>query len=177
MLLGLLTAAPSKLEARAVPGSPFEEIHVTALRSEAPGRVCEAIWGPAGGRLEKGFRRRDVLRETPTERWTYEQISAPVVSDRDYVLHVTREASEGAGCLIRFETTTELGPGPQRGFVRIPLIRGSWDVSPTPEGTRVNYTIFSDPGGHVPAFLCRHGQRKSAEEWMARVLGRLDAKP
>jgi hypothetical protein len=162
------------VETRSVSGSPFEELRLSVERREEPSQVCAAVWNEPGA-LERGFKRRDVLFETETERWSYEQISAPIVRDRDYTLHLLREPHGDRGCLIRFETTSEKGPPPQPGFVRVPVIRGQWDVSERAEGgTRVIYTLYSEPGGSIPAFLCRGQQRGSAVAWLRLILNRLN---
>lgn len=163
------------LETREVPGSAFEEIRVTTQSTAAVDRVCEAVWGGNTSKLEPGFKTRQTINETPTERWTYERIAASMARDRDYTIHVKREPIAN-GCRITFETQNDKGPPPQPGAVRIPAIRGNWEVVATEAGgARIVYVVYSEPGGRVPAFLARGGQRSSAVEWMKIILGRLEA--
>jgi hypothetical protein len=138
-------------------------------------RLCDAIYPvklPA--QLDRRFKKQELLRETRTERWTYEQIAVPVVSDRDYVMHVKLEQGASTGhCLVSFETEDDPARPPVRGFVRIPVIRGHWDVFPIGEGkVSVQYRIFSEPGGGVPAFLTRGSQRSAAVDFMKIILSR-----
>src|SRR5437588_609068 len=86
-------------EAETLDVSSFEEPRVTTLSPATAEQVCGAVWNGNSKGLERGFKRRDTLKETSLERWTYEQITAPLVSDRDYTLHVTRELSD-QGCKI-----------------------------------------------------------------------------
>ncbi len=163
-----------RVETRDVTGSPFAEIRVSGASSASLERVCDAIYGKGlGNKLDGRFKRRDVLRETDTERWTYEQISVPIVSDRDYVMHVKLDQPPANGrCRVSFETTTDPGHPPVRGFVRIPAIRGSWSVTQLGGAVQISYEIFSDPGGGIPAFLARGGQRSAAVEFFKAIVGR-----
>jgi hypothetical protein len=163
------------METRSVAQSPYEEIRVTTQSAVAADLVCDAVWGGGNRPLEPGFKKREVLSETPQERWTYERIGHAMAWDRDYTMHVRRELLPEGGCRVTFETQNEKGPPPQHGAIRIPVIRGTWEISHLQEGgTRVIYTVYSEPGGRVPAFLARSGQRTSAVEWMKIILGRVD---
>lgn len=189
-LLVLLTALPAAaqswtkqedkegvlLETRDVPATGLEEIRVTTLHSASPERICTAVWGADTRTLESGFKKREVVAETTDERWTYERVSAPLARDRDYTIHVKRERISNEGCLVSFDAQNHKGPPPQQGVVRVPAIRGAWEVSRDTTGkTRIVYTVYSEPGGRVPAFLARGGQRSSALEWMKTILGRAQA--
>ena len=167
-----------RVELRAVPGSPFDEIRVTAISSASLQALCDAIFAKGlSGKAEGRFKRRDVIKETDTDRWTYEQISVPVVSDRDYVMHVKLEQPASSGtCRVSFQTETEASHPPVQGFVRIPSIRGSWTLVPADGTVRVSYEVFSDPGGGVPAFLVRGKQRDAAVDFFKVILARATAK-
>jgi hypothetical protein len=163
------------VEARRVAGSDFEELRVEAKSELAADQLCSAVWGDGNMKSkEPGFKLRRVLRQTNDERWTYEQISVPVVSDRDYTMHAKRLRDPTTGlCQVFFETQNDKGPPPQAGFVRIPRIHGSWTIEPLETGgALVTYVLFSDPGGGIPAWLSRGGQRKSAVSWMKQILRR-----
>src|SRR4051794_26387472 len=73
-----------RLESRTPQASAFEELRVTKDTRAGAAELCDAIWANPRGALEPGFRKREVLAETETDRWTYEQIAAPLVADRDY---------------------------------------------------------------------------------------------
>lgn len=167
-----------RVDRRDVPGSSFDELRLSTVSSLSLARLCDAIYPvrlPA--RLERRFKKQELLRETETDRWTYEQISVPVVSDRDYVIHVKLEQGAPTGhCSVSFETEDDPSRPPVRGFVRIPVIRGHWDAFPVADGkVSVQYRIFSEPGGGIPAFLTRAGQRGAAVDFMRVILARANA--
>ena len=166
-----------QVERRDVPSSSFDELRLSIVSSSDMQRLCDAIYpSTLSAKPERRFKKQVLLRETPTERWTYEQVSVPVVSDRDYVMHVTLEQPASSGhCSIAFQTEEDPAHPPVPGFVRIPVIRGHWDVFPVAPGKlSVQYRIFSEPGGGVPAFLARTGQRSAAVDFMKIILARAD---
>jgi hypothetical protein len=164
------------VEKRDVGGSSFSEFRVTTTSSLELQSVCDAIYAKGlDGRSNVKFKRREVLRKSDTERWVYEQIAVPWVSDRDYVMHTKLEQSPAASgrCEVSFETENDPSHPPLRGFVRIPVIRGRWSVTPTRDGRLwVSYQVFSDPGGGIPAFLASGGQRGAAVDFVKLVLAR-----
>jgi hypothetical protein len=166
------------VEKRDVGGSSFNEFRVTTTSALDLQRVCDAIYAKGlDGRSNVHFKRREVLRQTDTERWVYEQIAVPWVSDRDYVMHTKLEQAPPSGrCEVSFETQNDPSHPPVRGFVRIPVIRGRWSVTPMPNGRlAIAYQVFSDPGGGIPAFLAGGGQRSAAVDFVKNVLARAAA--
>ena len=164
-----------QVEHRSVPGSSFDELRLSLTSTASVVRLCDAIYPKAlPAKLERHFIRRDLLKQTDNDRWTYEQISVPVLSDRDYIVHTKRELDPSTGrCAVSFSTEVDPTRPPVPGFVRIPVIRGRWDIFPTEPGTvSVQYRIFSEPGGGVPAFLSRGGQRSTAIDFMKIILAR-----
>jgi len=162
-----------RVETRDLVGSSFDEIRVTARAAVPPVQACEAIWAISPGKTEPGYRKREVLRETQTDRWTYEQVAVPLVSDRDYTVHLWGEKADERGCLVKFDLDNERGPAPRDGVVRMQAMRGSWVVTAASDGgAQVVYTLFNDPGGNVPAFLSRGTQRAKTVEFVKRVLAR-----
>jgi hypothetical protein len=164
-----------QVDRRDVPGSSFDELRLSTVSSFSLPRLCEAIYpGKLPAKLERRFKKQELLRETPTDRWTYEQISVPVVSDRDYVMHVRLEQGASSGhCAVSFQSEEDPARPPVDGFVRIPVIRGHWDVFPIGQGkVSVQYRVFSEPGGGVPAFLTRGSQRSAAVDFMNIILAR-----
>jgi hypothetical protein len=167
-----------RVDRREVPGSSFDELRLSVVSSEDLQRLCDAVYPPRiSTKLERPFKKQVLLRETPTERWTYEQVSVPVFADRDYVMHAKLEQPASSGhCSVAFQTEDDPAHPPVSGFVRIPVIRGHWDIFPVAPGKQsIQYRIFSEPGGGVPAFLARGGQRGSAIDFMKVILARADA--
>jgi hypothetical protein len=166
-----------RVDRREVPGSSFDELRLSLVSSSDIQHLCDAVYPTRlPTKPEPRFKKQVLLRETPTERWTYEQVSVPVVSDRDYVMHVKLEQPASSGhCAVAFQTEDDPAYPPVSGFVRIPVIRGHWDIFPAAPGKlSVQYRIFSEPGGGIPAFLARGGQRDAAVEFLKIILARAD---
>lgn len=166
------------IERREVGGSSYDEYRVIAARSLDLARLCDVIFAKKRDiQSSVHFKKRELLRETEREHWMYEQIAVPWVADRDYVMHTKLEAPASSGrCEISFTTEDDPSRPPVRGFVRIPVIRGRWTVAPLADGRLwVAYEIFSDPGGGIPAFLARGGQRDAAVDLVKSVLARAAA--
>jgi hypothetical protein len=166
-----------RVDRRDVPGSSFDELRLSVVSSSGLQRLCDAIYPTRlSTKPERPIKKQVLLRETPTERWTYEQVSVPVASDRDYVMHVKREQPASSGhCSVAFQTEEDPAHPPVPGLVRIPVIRGHWDVFPVAPGKlSVQYRIFDEPGGGVPAFLARPGQRSGAIDFMKIILARAE---
>jgi hypothetical protein len=172
------TVGGVQIERRDVPGSHFDELRLSLMSPLSLERLCAAIYPTVfSAAPEPRFKKRELLKETESERWTYEQISVPIVSDRDYVMHVKLNKPPSTGrCDVTFETVVDASRPPVPGFVRIPVIRGHWDLAPAGDGRMiVRYEIFSEPGGAVPAFLARGRQRSAAVDFMKIILARASA--
>ncbi|MDQ6860288.1 MAG: START domain-containing protein [Verrucomicrobiota bacterium] len=93
----------------------------------------------------------------------YQRLDLPLVQDRDYTLRTRFEkAQTDAGPVYRMRWTpvNELGPAASRGVVRVNECEGGWLLEPLSESsTRATYTIFTDSGGALPAFLENSGSR------------------
>ena len=60
-----------------------------------------------------------MVKRSADEVVVYDQIHAPVVSDRDVVIRI-RKMADGRGSFeIQFESAPELGPPPAKGYVRL----------------------------------------------------------
>ena len=160
-----------QLESREVAGSSFEEVRSTIVTPVEPTRICAAIWG-SGVKAEKGFKSRTTLREDATDRWSYERVEVPLISDRDYTIHLHRETFEDGTCRVEMTMDNDAGPPERPGLVRMAAVQGSWLVTVTDAGTKVVYTLYSDPGGFVPGFLARGSQRTKTAESMLQILSR-----
>ena len=55
--------------------------------------------------------------------------------------------------------------------VRMPVIRGGWILQPTATGgTHIVYTVLSEPGGSLPAFLARGAQVDTCRDLIVETL-------
>ncbi len=167
---------PVKVEWREVQDSPFHEYRLTTESTLPLDKLCDAVWGK-DAKVTGDFKKRVIIKETDTERLTYEQVKVPLVTDRDCIMHVklVTPATEGR-CVVRFDTTTHPDYPVDPQYVRVPRVRGYWLLEPVREGhVSVTYVIYSEPGGAVPAVFARGGQRDSAINFMQAILARAEA--
>jgi hypothetical protein len=88
----------------------------------------------------------------------YQRIAPPIVGERDYTVRVKCESHPcPAGGVIycnSWKAANDLGPAEIKGVTRVKITEGSWLLEPIEGGkTRATYTIYSDSGGGIPAFL------------------------
>jgi hypothetical protein len=102
-----------------------------------------------------------VLQRSKGELLVYQRLKLPVVDDRDYTLRVTW-IDTGDTRSVRFLTANDKGPSIHKGVVRMPMLEGSWDLSPIRDGraTRAHYHFRIDFGGSVPHWMVRPGAAK-----------------
>ncbi len=114
-----------------------------------------------------------VLKRESDSVLTYQRISAPFVSDRDYTLRVrtsSKTVEGGTSYLSRWETENTLGPAEKRGVVRVKLCEGGWLLEPLcPNVTRATYTVYTDSGAAIPAFIKNAGSQVGIRKIFAAV--------
>lgn len=109
---------------------------------------------------------------------SYNRIDSPwPVSDRDVVLRSTRTELEGGGIRVEFRSTSDENVPVARGVVRMPRLVGSYELHPVEGGTRVVYTLDSDPGGSLPAWLVQHASRQLPYYTLHNLRERAEAGP
>lgn len=159
-------------ESRPVSGSKYVELRLTATSTKSPEALCTTAFGD--GKLDPGdpeVKSRQVLEEGPDMRVTYDQVSAPVVSDRDYAVRGRRIHHPDGACEVIFELANDRAPPLKPGWVRIEKISGSWRFVPEEGHTKVTYLLHTDPGGSLPAFIVEGSRRSAALRKMKTVLG------
>jgi hypothetical protein len=160
-------------EKRAVSGSKWLEYRGTTTVPLSPQETVDQIWRGITESLPSTVKKREVLRKSDTEFVVYDQIKAPVVSDRDVTIRISKVVRPDM-IEVRFQSDEALGPPPASGYVRIPVVRGAWTLVPAPGGgTRLSYTCYSEPGGSIPAWLARGAQKDQVVLDVERILERL----
>ncbi|HEX8873908.1 MAG TPA: SRPBCC family protein [Nitrosospira sp.] len=100
---------------------------------------------------------RVLTRKGDNEAVTYARIAPPFVSERDYPLKVRMtRGSPSNGGVYKLEWTANSEAKPEvEGVVRVKLNEGSWLAEPLDGGkrTRLTYTLLTNPGGLIPAFV------------------------
>src|SRR5207253_11035421 len=69
-------------------------------------------------------------------------------------------------------------PDPEDGVVRLKVNSGSWTLEPLDGGarSRATYTLYTDPGGSIPAFLANSANSSALPELFAAVRRRAEVK-
>jgi hypothetical protein len=166
------------LSARELPNERVVELRAqVSSKSSIPALCASAYGGATLDKAEPDITTRKLLRENgANERVTYEQISAPVVSDRDYAVRSVREPFGEGGCRVVFAADNQEAPPLPKSFVRIEKLRGSWTFEPQGDGgVAATYVIFTDPGGSLPALFVEGPRKKTALKWVRLVLARAQA--
>jgi hypothetical protein len=183
LLLLLLSVGPEwkKLDtvdgiaifSRELPKERLVELKLTTTSRASVEKLCTAAFGTAAlDPEEPAISARKLIRESETERVTYDQIKPPLVSARDYAVRSKKESMPNGGCRLIFTTANELAPPTPEGFVRIEKLWGSWEFESVGGSTRATYTIFTDPGGSIPATFIEGSRQRTALAWVKLVLKR-----
>jgi hypothetical protein len=87
----------------------------------------------------------------------YQRLSPKICADRDYTLRVWNKswpAAAGPVFANWWSPANELGPPEKPGVVRVKVCDGSWLLEPEAANkTRATYSVYTDTGGLIPAFL------------------------
>lgn len=87
----------------------------------------------------------------------YQRLSPKIVGDRDYTLRIHEKSwpvENGLAYLSRWEPANELGPAEKPGVFRVKVCEGSWMLEPAgADQTRATYSVYTDIGVAVPAFI------------------------
>jgi hypothetical protein len=163
------------LEAQDVEGSSYEQLRITCTSKAPPEAVFNALWGKASDTsLAPEVSKRDVVVDEPRERLYHDHVHAPVVSDRDLVMHETVTVDEKGTWTLHFDSVTDPRFPPKEGVVRMTKIKGVVVISPVEGGSKILYTNHTEAGGSIPAFLTRGTARKSAVDWVKEIRRRAE---
>ena len=103
----------------------------------------------------------------------YQRLSPKICEDRDYTLRVWKKSWPGPKGLTyhsQWEAANELGPEVQKGVVRVRVCDGTWLLEPDgPIKTRATYSIYSDTGGVIPAFIANHASLTAIKKLYAAI--------
>ncbi len=167
------------LSSRELEGERVVELRAITMTKASPLSLCAATRAMAV-RTDLGdeVKMRKVIKNTPEELVKYEQVSAPIVSDRDYAIRMTFLPTPNGNCSVPFTTANDQAPPLPRGFVRMEKLRGTWAFEAAGNGeTRVTYTILADPGGSIPASFVEGTRRETTTRYLRKVVKLAEANP
>lgn len=93
----------------------------------------------------------------------YQRLSPKICADRDYTLRVRSKSwavPSGVSYMNWWTPANDLGPSEKPGVVRVKICEGGWLLEP--EGankTRATYSVYTDTGGLIPAFLANRASQ------------------
>jgi hypothetical protein len=150
---------------RARKGSALREIKAVGVM-EAPPEVIKRVIDDVDEypRFMPYVTEARVISRDGIHLVSYQRISPPFVSDRDYTVRVRCETRPGAGGTSfcnSWQAANDLGPAEKSGVSRVKVTEGSWLLEPEAEGrkTLATYRIFSDSGGSLPAAITNAASR------------------
>jgi len=114
-----------------------------------------------------------VVKHESDVTYFYQRLSPKIVSDRDYTLRIREKSWKGPNGAVfqhSFEAANEIGPGETKGFTRVKVCQGAWLLEPVGEHkTRATYTIDTDSGGKIPAFIANPATEMAIKKVFAAV--------
>ena len=147
-----------KLYSRVRPGSDLKEFKAVGTIEASTSAVHNVINDVEGYAKFMPFTAEcRILKQEGNSLYTYQRISPKVVSDRDYTLRVEQTSWPGEAGLVylnKWEPANETGPPEKKGVLRVKMCTGQWLLEPeSVEKTRATYSIYTDTGGALPAFI------------------------
>lgn len=166
------------VERRKVEGFDVYEVRATVRSKYAPKQVFDVIWNHKEyPQFVPYLKKANILSDDGTNKLIYEQLSMPVVSDRDYTVQIKKVIDEGAQLYQVQFSSSDKGPPPSDGLVRVQRIRGGWTVEPNPAGgSDVTYVVLSDPGGSIPTWISNSAQKDAAPNFLKAMMKRVGEK-
>lgn len=114
-----------------------------------------------------------VVKREENSLLAYQRLSPKLVSDRDYTIRIREKSwpeKDGLAYLHRWEPANEFGPPEKKGVLRVKLCEGSWLLEPkSADKTRATYSIYTDSGGALPAFLANTASEIAIRKVFAAV--------
>jgi hypothetical protein len=93
----------------------------------------------------------------------YQRLSPKICEDRDYTLRVWKKSwpgPDGFTYLDQWKPANDLGPPEKKGVIRLKICDGAWLLEPDgPVKTRATYSVYTDTGGLIPAFIANYASR------------------
>ena len=163
------------IERRTDDPSSVREVRAKAHSSLLPAKIIATLWKHDDYvHFVPYLRRLDILRDDGDVKLVYEQIHVPLLKDRDATIRFTRSFTAATGAYeMSSRAVPEEGPPEQDGYVRVRTSQAHWSLVPTQDGgTDVTYTLRTDMGGLVPAWIVNAAQKDAVAKLIRAMLDR-----
>lgn len=160
------------------PGTSIKELKAIGNIDAPPHACMNVIWDM--GRFQEFMpytKESRLLSASPNELVSYQYLSLPLISDRDYTLRAREVTPAGATdqpppyYKKEWVLANEAGPPEREGVVRVKVNNGYWRFDPLEGGrkTQATYYVFTDPGGMLPAFVINQANSQAIPGLFAAV--------
>ena len=163
------------VERRAVDGTALREVRVTTHSSLAPASIMATLWKHEEyTQFVPYLKRLDVLRDDGDVKLIYQQARIPLAKDRDSTVRVRRTFAPDTGVYELVSTAVpDEGPPPTDEYVRVRNSEGRWRLEPSSDGgTAVTYSLRTDAGGLLPAWVVNVAQKDITAKLVRAMLDR-----
>ena len=162
------------MASRRIPGTGIYEVRASGVVEAAPEKVFHvAMQRETYENSTKHVADYRVMGTEGEDVWyTYERLSFPLISDRDYTLrYESRRDAQHHQFSIAWVLANDHGPVPKKGVVRVSATRGTLEMTPEDEGkkTRLVCTMFADPGGWIPSWLANYVNRSTVPDMLRLI--------
>jgi ribosome-associated toxin RatA of RatAB toxin-antitoxin module len=167
------------IERHAADGASLEELRLTTRSPLRPAAILATLWRQQEfPQFVPYLKRLDVLRDDGDAKLIYEQIHVPLLKDRDVTLRTRRTVAPDSGvCEVTSVAAPDDGPPENGDHVRVRTSESRWHLAPAPDGgTDVTYTIRTDGGGAMPAWVLHAAQKDAAAKLVHAMLVRAAAR-
>ena len=107
----------------------------------------------------------DVLKKNDKCDWSYNRISVPVASNRDYYVKSCRVDNKDGSVSITWVPFDDPKYPVTDKFVRVADNKGFYKFTQVePDKIRVDYYIYNDPGGSLPVFVKNIAARQAVQD-------------
>ncbi len=107
----------------------------------------------------------DVLKKNDKCDWSYNQISVPVASNRDYYVKSCRVDNKDGSVSVTWVPFDDPKYPVTDKFVRVADNKGYYKFTQVePDKIKVDYYIYNDPGGSLPVFVKNIAARQAVKD-------------
>ena len=162
--------------ARSHPGCPIKELRAVGA-IDAPNWVVKNVID--GVEDYPSFMpyttKTQIIERKLNQIISYFRLDPPFIGARDVTVSVFSQAQKRedgtTSYQLHWEPVNSLGPNPSPGVTRITLDQGSWSLEPADGGkkTIATYTILTDAGGGLPAFVINFANRQGIETLFSAI--------
>ncbi|MBQ3367329.1 hypothetical protein IJG44_00345 [bacterium] len=155
-----------KLYEREHEGSDIKEVRATVTYQgtiqEAVDIMFDRLKHPE---IFKYISYSDVLKKNDRCDWSYNRISAPVATDRDYYVKSCRVDNKDGSVSITWVPFDDPKYPVTDKFVRVKENKGFYKFTQVePDKIKVDYYIYNDPGGSLPVFVKNIASRQAVPD-------------